>query len=82
MAIRQVGFNHQAFGRAAKKIMVDVDQFEKPTLQIDQKFLHLRLVMPMLLSKSQGEVAAKSHQEYSECVDKSDQISNCPRSPL
>ncbi len=69
MAIRQVGFNHQAFGRAAKKIMVDVDQFEmeKPTLEIDQKFLcDLRLVMPMLLSKSQRKVAAKSHQEYSE----------------
>ena len=28
MAIRQVGFNHRAFGRAAKQIMVDVDQFE------------------------------------------------------
>ena len=54
MAIRQVGFNHQAFGRAAKQIMVDVDQFEmqKPTLRIDQKFLcDLRLVMPTLLSK-------------------------------
>ena len=54
MAIRQVGFNHEAFGRAARQIMVDVDPFEmqKPTLRIDQKFLcDLRLVMPELLSR-------------------------------
>ena len=33
MAIRQVGFNHAAFGRSAKQIMVDVDPLEmaKPT---------------------------------------------------
>ena len=40
MAIRQVGFNHEAFGRAAKQIMVDVDpvEMQKPTLRIDQNF--------------------------------------------
>lgn len=67
MAIRQVGFNHQAFGRAAKQIMVDVDRFEmqKPTLRIDQKFLcDLRLVMPMLLAKSTLRKPADAHTNY------------------
>ena len=67
MAIRQVGFNHQAFGRAAKQIMVDVDQFEmqKPTLRIDQKFLcDLRLVMPILLSKGTLKEPADAHKSY------------------
>ena len=54
MAIRQVGFNHQAFGRTAKQIIVDGTSLKcKPTLRIDQKFLcDLRLVMPILLSKA------------------------------
>lgn len=67
MAIRQVGFNHQAFGRAAKQIMVDVDPFEmqKPTLRIDQKFLcDLRLVMPALLSKGTLREPADAHKSY------------------
>ena len=66
MAIRQVGFNHQAFGRAAKQIMVDVDQFEmqKPTLRIDQFLCDLRLVMPTLLSKGTLKEPADAHKSY------------------
>lgn len=67
MAIRQVGFNHQAFGRAAKQIMVDVDPFEmeKPTLRIDKKFLcDLRLVMPTLLSKVTLREPADAHKNF------------------
>ena len=41
MAIRQVGFNHAAFGRSAKQIMVDVDPLEmaKPTLRLKSIFV-------------------------------------------
>lgn len=69
MAIRQVGFNHQAFGRAAKQIMVDVDPFEmeKPTLRIDHKFLcDLGTLMPMLVSKCDSRKAKSEHKEFAD----------------
>lgn len=67
MAIRQVGFNHQAFGRAATQIMVDVDplEMEKPTLRVDHKYLcDLRLLMPELISKSTSLSAKPSHLDF------------------
>ena len=74
MAIRQVGFNHQAFGREATKIMVDVDPLEmqKPTLRIDFKFLcDLRLLMPRLVSKSDARPPKAEHQQFAAwCRDK------------
>ena len=67
MAIRQVGFNHRAFGRAATQIMVDLDplEMEKPTLRIDQKYMcDLRLLMPELVSRSASICAKKSHLNF------------------
>lgn len=38
MNLRQIGFNYSSFGRAARKVMVDIDPAElgKPTLNIDE----------------------------------------------
>lgn len=69
MAIRQVGFNYKAFGRAAKKIMVDLDVHEmnKPTINIDQKFVQdLAELVPLLAKVAGDKRANKSHKEYGE----------------
>ena len=74
MAIRQVGFNHLAFGRAAKKIMVDQDfnEMNKPTLQIDHKIeVDLRYLMPAFLQSVMGVAPMEAHGKFlSWCQDK------------
>ena len=67
MAIRQVGFNHTAFGRAAKQIMVDLDPIEmnKPTLRIDHKFeIDLRRLMPEFSKLASGMKPLKAHVDF------------------
>lgn len=67
MAIRQVGFNHQSFGRCAKKIMVDVDlaELEKKNLNIDHKLQYdLRSFLPKLEKCFFGHEAKSTHKEY------------------
>jgi acetolactate synthase-1/2/3 large subunit len=67
MAIRQVGFNHTAFGRAAKQIMVDLDPIEmnKPTLRIDNKFeIDLRRFMPEFLKLALEMKPLKTHANF------------------
>jgi len=67
MAIRQVGFNHNAFGRAAKQIMVDIDPIEmnKPTLRIDYKFeIDLRHLMPKFKKRAFCMKPLKAHVNF------------------
>ena len=67
MAIRQVGFNHTAFGRAAKQIMVDLDPIEmnKPTLRIDHKFeVDLRILMPEFQKRASSMTSLPAHADY------------------
>ena len=67
MAIRQVGFNHTAFGRAAKQIMVDLDPVEmnKPTLRIDHKFeIDLQQLMPEFLKLALGMKPLRAHANF------------------
>lgn len=67
MAIRQVGFNHMAFGRAAKQIMVDLDPIEmnKPTLRIDHKFeIDLKSLMPNFLKRISNMKSLPAHFDF------------------
>ena len=74
MAIRQIGFNHESFGREAKKIMVDIDQaeLEKRNLNLNAGLRHdLREFMPAILRGFKGREVKSSHKDYlSWCRDK------------
>ncbi len=65
--IRQISYNYASFGRAAHKIMVDVDTAEmrKPTLAIDTP-IHADLAefLPVLLEELEGYEPAPTHREY------------------
>ena len=67
MAIRQIGFNYAAFGRNAKKIMVDLDraEMEKLNLSVDVKLEYdLRYFLPTILKKYRDHVPSKTHTDY------------------
>lgn len=67
MAIRQIGFNHEAFGRNAKKIMVDADraEMEKQSLAVDIRLQYdLRHFLPVLRQKFHDYVPKQSHTDY------------------
>ena len=67
MAIRQIGFNHVAFGRNAKKIMIDVDRAEmdKQNLAVDIRLQqNLRHFLPAFFQKYQDYVPKQSHKDY------------------
>jgi acetolactate synthase I/II/III large subunit len=74
MHIRQVGFNHSSFARAAEKIMIDVDpiEMEKPTLNINKKIkCNLKDLMPRL-ERALGIYEFKQeHSDYNDwCKEK------------
>lgn len=67
MAIRQIGFNYQSFGREAKKIMVDLDlaELEKQNLNLDHGLLYdLRRFLPILAESFRGHEPKSSHKDY------------------
>jgi acetolactate synthase-1/2/3 large subunit len=65
--IRQISYNFSAFARAAKKIMVDIDQAEigKPTLKIDMP-VHADLAefLPVLLEELDSYAPPEAHASF------------------